>query len=95
MVESGRPLSELKTVMRKFPQTLLNVRVSKRRDLDTLPAVQRAVSCASARLGSRGRVLVRYSGTEPLVRILVEGEDLPQVVTLGKEIAEVLRGCLS
>jgi phosphoglucosamine mutase len=95
MVESGRPLSELKTVMQKFPQTLLNVRVGERRDLETLPAVQRAVSCASARLGSRGRVFVRYSGTEPLVRVLVEGEDLPQVVALGEEIAEALRVCLS
>jgi phosphoglucosamine mutase len=95
MVESGRPLSELKRVMEKYPQTLLNVRVSERRDLETLPAVQRAVSCASARLGSRGRVFVRYSGTEPLVRVLVEGEDLPQVVALGEEIAGVLRDCLS
>jgi phosphoglucosamine mutase len=95
VVESGKPLSELKTVMQKFPQTLLNVRVGERRDLETLPAVQRAVSSASARLGSRGRVFVRYSGTEPLVRVLVEGEDLPQVVALGEEIAEVLRECLS
>jgi len=59
-----------------------------------LSDVNRAISHATSRLGDRGRVLVRYSGTEPLVRILVEGEDLSLVETLGQDIATAVRGCL-
>jgi len=95
MVESGRPLSELSRVMRKFPQTLVNVAVQERCDLESLPAMQRVISHVSEKLGERGRVLVRYSGTEPLVRILVEGEDLAQVQMLAEEIAQTVRGCLA
>jgi phosphoglucosamine mutase len=95
MVETGKPLSELRCVMQKFPQSLLNVEVNARRDLDSLQEVRAAISRASARLRDRGRVLVRYSGTEPLVRVLVEGEDLAEVQGLAADIAAAVRASQS
>jgi phosphoglucosamine mutase len=77
MARSGRPLSELATVMRRLPQVLVNVRVADRQGLAEAAGVWRAVEAEEARLGDRGRVLVRPSGTEPLVRVLVEAETEP------------------
>lgn len=91
MVETGRPLSELRRVMQRLPQRLVNVRVRERRELGTLPAVQRVIERVTIDLGDRGRVLVRYSGTEPLVRIMVEGEQVSQVERYCEEIAAALR----
>ena len=91
MVETGKPLSVLRRVMQRLPQRLVNVRVRERRELATLPAVQRVIDRISGDLGTRGRVLVRYSGTEPLVRIMVEGEQVAQVERYCEEIAEALR----
>ncbi len=91
LVESGKRMSALRGVMRKFPQVLVNVPVRERRDLDSLPAVQRLISRVQRELGSRGRVLVRYSGTEALVRVMVEGERLVQVQAFCEEIAAALR----
>jgi phosphoglucosamine mutase len=91
MVESGKPLSELRRVMQRLPQRLVNVTVRERRDLDSLPAVQGVIERVSRDLGTRGRVLVRYSGTEPLVRIMVEGEHSAQVERYCEEIAAALR----
>jgi phosphoglucosamine mutase len=71
---TARPLSELATVMRRLPQVLVNVRVADRRSLDGATTVWRAVQDEQDRLGDRGRVLVRPSGTEPLVRVMVEAE---------------------
>jgi phosphoglucosamine mutase len=94
VVESGKPLSELRRVMHRFPQALVNVRVRERRDLETLPKVKGAIDRASEVLGERGRVLVRYSGTEALVRVMVEGETRAQVDELVEEIAETVRADL-
>jgi len=91
MVESGKPLSALRGAMRRLPQQLLNVRVRERRELATLPGVQGAIARVNVALGTRGRVLVRYSGTEPLVRIMVEGEQLAEVERYCEEIAAALR----
>jgi len=91
MVESGKPLSELRKVMRRLPQRLVNVKVRERRDLAQLPAVQGVIERVSRDLGARGRVLVRYSGTEPLVRVMVEGEHTAQVERYCEEIAAALR----
>jgi phosphoglucosamine mutase len=74
MARSGRPLSQLARVMRRLPQVLVNVRVADREALVGAAAVWRAVAAEEARLGDRGRVLVRPSGTEALVRIMVEAE---------------------
>jgi phosphoglucosamine mutase len=91
MVESQKPLSALRRVMQRLPQRLVNVRVRERRALAQLPDVQQVVDRITAELGHRGRVLVRYSGTEPLVRIMVEGEQPGEVERYCEEIAAALR----
>src|SRR5207245_1447429 len=73
MVERGRPLSELRRVMRRLPQVLVNVTVAAKTEIESVPAVAAAIRRAEQTLGDRGRVLVRYSGTEPLLRVMVEG----------------------
>jgi phosphoglucosamine mutase len=73
MVRSGKPLSELKRLFEPFPQTQLNLPIQRRRELGELPAVVKAIKAAEAALGREGRVLVRFSGTELKVRVLVEG----------------------
>ncbi|HKA54157.1 MAG TPA: phosphoglucosamine mutase, partial [Candidatus Binatia bacterium] len=91
MLQRQRPLSELKQVMRRYPQVLINVKVSERRDLATIDAVARTIRRVEQALGERGRLLVRFSGTEPLVRVMVEGEDERVVREYGEEVAEVVR----
>jgi phosphoglucosamine mutase len=73
MLETGRPLSELRRVMRKFPQLTAAVDVREKRPLESLPRLSAAIRDIERELGTRGRVLVRYSGTEPKLRLLVEG----------------------
>ena len=91
MVDAGKPLSELRRVMQRLPQRLVNVKVRERRDLASLPSVQGVIERITRDLGARGRVLVRYSGTEPLVRVMVEGEQSAQVERYCEEIAAALR----
>jgi phosphoglucosamine mutase len=86
MVESGRPLGELRK-LRRAPQVLRNVRVRERTPLDSIPEIARAIAAAAERLGDRGRLLVRYSGTEMLARVMVEGEDQSAIAELADEIA--------
>lgn len=91
---SERPLSELVADFEHFPQVLVNVRVAEKRPLESLPAVQEAVGKIEKELDGRGRVLIRYSGTEPKARIMVEGEDEDRVRRYADELAEVLRRTL-
>jgi len=84
---TGKRLSELAQVMQSLPQTLLNVRVKKRTDLATLPEVAKAIKDAEQQLGDEGRVLIRYSGTEPLLRIMLEGVDQSQIEAMAAQIA--------
>ncbi|HYD50165.1 MAG TPA: phosphoglucosamine mutase, partial [Terriglobales bacterium] len=91
MVRSGKPLSELRRSITKCPQALVNVRVAERRDLATVPRVQEAIRSVEAALDDRGRVLVRYSGTEPLVRVMVEGENEAEVQRYAREIGEAVK----
>ncbi len=86
MVESGRPLGELRK-LRRAPQVLRNVRVRERTPLDSIPEIARAIDDAAERLSGRGRLLVRYSGTEMLARVMVEGEDESAIAELADEIA--------
>ncbi len=95
MVESGKPLSELRKVMQRFPQKLVNVKVRERRDLEQVPGVSSAIAKATLELGDRGRVLVRYSGTEPLVRVMVEGDRIQLVERLVHDIADSVRSELA
>jgi phosphoglucosamine mutase len=89
MAESGRPLSELRA-MRRVPQVLENVPVRKRVPMSEMPEVERVIAGVERRLAGTGRLLVRYSGTEMLARVMVEGEDPAQIRTLALEIGAAI-----
>ena len=91
MQKKGKKLSELAMILEKYPQTLINLRVKEKKPIEELEKVKKTISRAEARLNTRGRILVRYSGTEPLVRILVEGEKENLVKELAQEIADSFR----
>ena len=90
MVETGRPLSELRA-MHRVPQVLENVKVRERKPLEKIPAVQRAIAAAEERLNGSGRLLVRYSGTELLARVMVEGEDHKTIESIAQEIGATIQ----
>jgi phosphoglucosamine mutase len=90
MRDTGRPLSELTGVMPRLPQVLQNVRVRHKEALAGNASVAAAIAAAEGTLGDRGRVLVRPSGTEPLIRVMVEGEDDGVVRRTAEEIAAVV-----
>jgi phosphoglucosamine mutase len=94
MQRRGRRLSELAASMRRYPQTLANVPVQRRADLQSLPAVQEAIRKVEARLAGSGRVLVRFSGTEPLVRVMLEGPDDATIQAGAAQIVEAVRASL-
>jgi phosphoglucosamine mutase len=94
VVERGLSLSVLRDCMTVYPQRLINLRVRERRDLSVLPGVAEAIRIAEASLGDRGRVLVRYSGTELLARVMVEGESSDLVDGHAESIANAIRGVL-
>ena len=91
MKRTGRPLAELTAGMPQFPQVMVNVRVRERIDPRQSPAIQAAVSRVEAALGRTGRVVLRASGTEPLIRVMVEGEDEAVVTRYANELAETVR----
>ncbi len=91
IVTSGRSLHELKQGMQKFPQTLVNVPLENKIELDTSSLISAAVKDVESSLQDRGRVLLRPSGTEPLIRVMVEGEDLTQVTLYAEQIADAVR----
>ena len=88
--EIGKPFSQLKT-FDPMPQILVNEPVASKPPLDSLPAYQKALTAAEAELGARGRILVRYSGTENKVRVMVEGEDNDQITRIANELRDVLK----
>ncbi len=90
----GRPLTELRKVMTDYPQVLRNVRVADRAGLESAEAVWEAVRHTERQLGSGGRVLIRPSGTEPLVRVMVEAETKTDAAHLADDLASVVRGAL-
>lgn len=91
MAEKERSLHDSKQVMFKYPQTLVNVPVKRRINLDKSKLVQEAVQQVESQLGERGRVLLRPSGTEPLIRVMVEGDDATETRTLAEDIAGAVR----
>lgn len=88
MKKTGKPLSELASCMITLPQVLLNVKVKQRQDLNDFPAISSMISRVEQDLGDKGRVLVRFSGTEPLARVMIEGEDKQRIAGMAQEIAD-------
>ncbi|MGE4233159.1 MAG: phosphoglucosamine mutase [Bacteriovoracia bacterium] len=87
MRRTGQKLSQLKKNISLYPQVKENVRVKQKKDLKLIKEISEEISAAEKSLGDRGRVFVRYSGTEPIVRVMVEGEDHQQIQLLSKKIA--------
>jgi phosphoglucosamine mutase len=94
MVQEGKPLSELARTMTRYPQVLLNFKVPQKLPIEELPLVKRAIAEAETALGGDGRVVVRYSGTEPKARVMIEGADETLIRTHADEIARVLQQSL-
>ena len=90
MKQSGKPLSELAAGMPKYPQTMVNVRVDKRIDPHESPAIREAVSAAEQQLKDTGRIVLRASGTEPVIRVMVEGRDEKTVADVARRLAAVV-----
>jgi phosphoglucosamine mutase len=95
MKRTRRPLSDLARSMTAVPQVLLNLQVKDKPDLGSLPALQEALRNGEALLNGTGRVLVRYSGTEPLIRIMVEGEQAALIRSVAEQLAVAVRRCLN
>lgn len=90
LIEEGISLHELKQGMRKYPQHMINVTLSERIDIGASKPVQAAIRDAESTLGEKGRVLLRSSGTEPLIRVMVEGEDEGLVIEQARKLATVV-----
>jgi len=87
MAETGRELADLAGELVTYPQVLVNVRVREKKELDGVPEIAAAMARVEARLAGQGRLLVRYSGTEPLLRVMLEGRDQQEIQTWASEIA--------
>jgi phosphoglucosamine mutase len=88
---TGRDLADLASELRTYPQVLMNVRVDRRVDLKTVPQIAAVMSAVESRLAGNGRLLVRYSGTEPLLRVMLEGQDQEEIRRWGQEIVDTVR----
>src|SRR6185295_16589087 len=95
MKRSGRSLSDLAKTMTAVPQVLLNLQVTEKPDLAGLTPLQEALREGEAMLNGTGRVLVRYSGTEPLLRIMVEGEQAATIRDIAERLAKAVRSCIA
>ena len=94
LLEENKPLSELTSIMRPYPQVLLSVKVARRVPLGELDSVKSLIARIEGSLGDDGRVLVRYSGTEPKVRVMIEGPEVGLIESYAQELAEELvRAC--
>ena len=91
MRRTGKSLNELKSGMKKYPQVLINVRVEKKVKLDEIDSIKKAVEAVEKKLGDKGRVLLRASGTEPLVRVMVEGVNAEEVDKYANQLANDVR----
>jgi len=91
---SGRPLHELAAELEVYPQILMNVRVRERADIEAIPEIKAQLDRARAALDGRGRLVVRYSGTEPLLRVMAEGPDEAEVRALAQGIVDAVKARL-
>ena len=94
MVRSGKSLAELVSDLKVFPQTIRNVRVREKLPFAQIPAVQAAITSAERELDGNGRVVVRYSGTEALARVMIEAESKEQMDRIAASIAAAIQAAL-
>ncbi|MCG8534615.1 MAG: phosphoglucosamine mutase, partial [Pseudomonadales bacterium] len=90
MVSQDKTLADLKRGMSKLPQTMINVRLPEKKEVVSIPQVQDVIKSVEETLAGRGRVLLRPSGTEPLIRVMVEGDNADEVAQLCRQIADVV-----
>jgi phosphoglucosamine mutase len=91
MIETDAKLSDLASFVQRYPQTCVNVKVSSKPPLETLHKVREAIEHVEKTLGNMGRILVRYSGTENICRVMVEGTKYKQVIQLAQEVATAVK----
>ena len=95
MARTGRELADLAAELTSYPQVLLNLRVGRKADLRTIPSVVTVMDAVEAKLAGHGRLLVRYSGTEPLLRVMLEGRDERELREWGQEIVDAAKAALT
>jgi phosphoglucosamine mutase len=88
---TGRSLGDLASDLTTYPQVLLNVRVREKLDLKSVPPVAAAIASVESRVAGHGRLLIRYSGTEPLLRVMLEGKDPDQIRAWAQEIVDAVK----
>lgn len=93
MLREMKPLSELKQIMKKYPQKLVNVEVKERKPIEEFPEISVKEKQLAEKLGESGRILIRPSGTEPVIRIMIEGQDEKLINELCSEMAETVKKC--
>ena len=91
MIKNNKPISELAKVMESFPQTLKNVRTKNKINHEQIKGFSKRVADLEDKLGKTGRILVRPSGTEPVIRVMVEGQDETLIDTMADELCEMIR----
>lgn len=91
MIDSGEPLSELRKCLKRFPQAVRALKVADKPDLESLPLLQQAVATGETQLDGKGRILLRYSGTEPRIRLLVEGPDMNRTTAVMDALEAAVR----
>ncbi|MBS1267198.1 MAG: Phosphoglucomutase/phosphomannomutase [Candidatus Woesearchaeota archaeon] len=91
MKKSGRTLSDLSSCMKKFPQKLINVDVNSKPDFSKINGFNRAIKSVESKLGDSGRTLIRYSGTQNILRIMIESEDKALIADMAKELADIVK----
>ncbi len=94
MKREQKPLSEITQCMHSTPQVLLGVEVSHKPDLESLTVLQQAIQDKEQQLDGTGRILVRYSGTEPLLRVMVEGQDEKVIQEIAEDLVSVVKSCI-
>jgi len=90
MEKNNKKLSELSNIMQRFPQVIENVKVKGKKDLDSIPEIKKAIADAEKTLSGKGRILVRYSGTQPLCRVMVEGQDEKEIKGIAQNLVQLI-----
>ena len=95
MLLEDKPLSELASIMERYPQHLVNVRVKERKPLEDFPEITRVVQGVKEKLGDEGRLVIRPSGTELVIRVMIEGRNQDQVIELAQETAATIERAMA